>query len=363
MKLKYYNEQKDKRGVSVKKIAVLHAQIAFSSGGAELMVKSLTKELKKRGFEAELISIPFRWYPEYGLYDNMLMWEMLDLTEVNGKKIDLVIPTKFPTYGVKHPNKVLWLMHQHRAAYDLYDNKEHYGFGTIEHGDKMRNAVRNFDNNSLKESKRIYTISKNVGKRLENNNGLESDVLYHPPSQYGNYYCEEYGDYILSVGRLDPLKRNDLLIKGLQYCDKKVKLLVVGKGPEAEGLKKLVSALNLESRVRFLGFVDDVKLLKLYAESLGVFFAPVDEDYGYVTLEAFLSKKPVITCYDSGGVLEFVQADKSGFVCDTVPEEIGRAIDTLYYNKRSAIEMGNCGFDAVKNISWDNVINKLTANI
>ena len=128
----------------MKKIAVLHAQIPFSHGGAEYMVENLTKELQIRGFQAEIVSIPFRWYPENCLYDNMLMWNMLNIEEINGENIDLVIPTKFPTYGVKHFNKVLWLMHQHRAAYDLYFNKSHFGLGTIENGEQIKKRIEKY---------------------------------------------------------------------------------------------------------------------------------------------------------------------------------------------------------------------------
>lgn len=347
----------------MKKIAVLHAQIPFSSGGAEQMVKCLTEQLRKRGYNAELVSMPFRWYPEYGLYDNMLMWKMLDLSEINGEKIDLVIPTKFPTYGVKHPNKVIWLMHQHRAAYDLYNNKEHFGMGTIENGARMREVVRQFDQTSLAEAKRIYTISENVGKRLKKNNGYDSQTLYHPPAQYGKYYCDKSENYILSVGRLDPLKRNDLLIRSMNFCDENIKLLIAGRGPEYEYLKGLTASLNLNSRVKFLGYVADDELLKLYAKALGVFFAPVDEDYGYITLESFLSKKPVVTCQDAGGVLEFVRNGENGLVCQSEPEQIGNAIDKLYNNKQLAEEMGKYGYDLVKGINWDHVIDVLTEGI
>lgn len=347
----------------MKKIAVLHAQIPFAHGGAELMVEALTRELRARGFDAELISIPFRWYPENGLYDNMLMWKMLDLSEVNGETIDLVIPTKFPTYGINHPNKVLWLMHQHRAAYDLYMNQDHFGLGTIANGEQMKKRIIKFDHTALKESKKIYTISNNVSERLKENNALGSEALYHPPAHLGRYYTETYGDYILSVGRLDPLKRNDLIIRGLKYCDKKIKLLIVGRGTEKEKLQKIALEEGVQDRVVFLGFVEDEKLLELYANARCVYFAPIDEDYGYITLEAFLSKKPVITCNDSGGVLEFVKNQESGIVCRDNPEDLGVAADRLFENENICKSMGISGYDTVKNISWDNVVEKLTESI
>lgn len=346
-----------------KRIAVLHAQIPFARGGAELMVTSLANELRKRGYDTELISIPFRWYPENGIYDNMLSWRLMDLTEINGEKIDLVIPTKFPTYGVKHPNKVLWLMHQHRAAYDLYNNKEHFGLGTIENGDLIKNRIVNYDDVTLKEAKKVYTISQNVANRLKDNNGLEATKLYHPPALAGHYYCDKYEKYILSVGRLDPLKRVDLLITALKFCNNDITLRIAGKGPEMNNLRKLASDCGVEKRVQFLGFVSDEELLKLYANAKAVFFAPIDEDYGYVTLEAFLSKKPIITCNDSGGVLEFAENNENALVCKADPKDIGDAITQLMSSDSMCKEFGINGYNSVKEISWDNVVDKLTFNI
>lgn len=346
-----------------KKIAVLHAQVPFMRGGAELMVENLTKELNKRNYEAELVSLPFKWYPNNTLLDSVLAWRMIDLSESNGNKIDLVIGTKFPTYAVKHDNKILWLMHQFREAYDLSDNKDYAGLNTIEDGPKTRDIVINVDNNVIPESKEIFTISKNVTNRLKVYNDIDSIPLYHPPMHVGKYKSTNYDNYILSVGRLDKKKRVDLLIKSLQFCDNSVQAIIAGRGPEQEKLEKLTRDLKLENRVKFLGFVNDDELIELYANAFAVYFAPVDEDYGYITLEALLSKKPIVTCMDSGGVLEFAEDEKSAFITNVDEAEIGNKINSLFNNKLKCKEMGQFGYEKVKNISWDNVIDKLTRTI
>lgn len=344
-----------------KKIVVTAAQVPFVKGGAELLNKYLCINLEKRGYDVEIVAIPFKWYPENTLYDNLMAWRLLDLDESNGEKIDLIISTKFPSYGVKHPNKVTWLVHQFRQAYDLFGTE--VGLQNIENGEKIRLRVKNFDNKCLTESKKIYTISKNVTKRLEKYNRIASEPLYHPPALVGRYFCEEYGDYILSVGRLDKLKRNELLIQALRYCDKNVKAVIAGKGPEMELLRKAAQRFGVSDRVEFPGFVSDEDLLKLYSRAFAIFYAPLDEDYGYITLEAFLSKKPVITCADSGGVLEFVEDDLNGFVSTPVPEELGMKINKLYNHKQSCLEFGNAGYLKVKDITWDDVIDKLTCTL
>ncbi len=346
-----------------KKIAVLHAQVPFVSGGAELMVNSLTKQLQLRGFNAELVSLPFKWYPANTLLDSYLMWRMLDLDETNGEEIDLAIATKLPTYMIRHHNKALWLMHQHRVAYDLIDNVPAGGFNTIPNGHDLREKIVNMDNIAMAEFEKRYSISQNVSNRLEQYNGFSSTPLYHPPSLAGNYYAEGYGDYILSIGRLDKMKRLDLLIESLKYCDRKIKAVIGGKGPEKEHLEQLARKLGVADRVKFLGFVEDKELLNLYANALGVYFAPLDEDYGYITLEAFFSKRPVFTCRDSGGVLEFAKNSRNACVVNFDPKEMGTAFNKLYKNKKLAKEYGEEGYKVVKDISWDYVVDVLTESI
>ena len=185
-----------------KKIAVLKAQVPFMRGGAELLVENLTSELNKRGFNAEIVSVPFKWYPGNTLTDCVFAWQFIDLSESNGSKIDLVISTKFPTYVVKHENKVTWLMHQFREAYDLYDSVEYAGLSTFENGNEIRNRIIKIDNKKIPESKKIYTISKNVTHRLKKYNNIDSTPLYHPPTHIGKYKTNGYGDFILSeIGR------------------------------------------------------------------------------------------------------------------------------------------------------------------
>lgn len=346
-----------------KKVAVLHAQVPFVRGGAEVMVENLTRQLRLRGYDADLISIPFKWYPYDSLLDSYLMWRMADLYESNGEKIDLMIALKAPTFMAQHPNKVVWLMHQHRVAYNLRDNAMAGGFNTVPNGGQMIERVTHMDNMGILEAKSLYAISKNVATRLREYNGISATPLYHPPALEGRYYAGEFGDYILSVGRLDRTKRVDLLISALPYCSKNIGAIIAGKGAERDNLQKLAVKLGVEARVKFLGFVPDEDILKLYSNALAVCFPPIDEDYGYITLEAFLSKKPILTCHDSGGVLEFARQGENALIVDYDAEQMGACFDRLYQNKRLAREMGEHGYKMVKDISWDNVIDVLTGSI
>lgn len=344
-----------------KKICVLHASVPFVYGGAELMIKALVKNLIERGYDTELVQIPYKWYPAHSLYDNLLMWRLLDIQEANNEKVDLVIGTKFPSYGAIHPNKVAWVIHQYRQAYDLFETPE--GLNGNPEGETIRSTIKKYDEMCLNECKKIFTISQNVSDRLAKYNNICSTPLYHPPILSGRYYTEKYEKYILSVGRLDRLKRNDLLIKSLPYCDKEITVKIAGRGPELENLQHLAKKLNVEERVAFLGFVSDEDLLGLYANAGAVYYAPLDEDYGYVTLEAFLSSKPVLTCCDSGGVLEFVKDNLNGYVCECKEQDIAQGIQKLYRIPARLSDFGHNGYEAVKDISWDIVIDALTQTL
>lgn len=339
----------------MKRVGITFPQVPFVKGGAEIFVETMQDNLKARGYKTEIITMPFKWYPMDELYNNMAMWRNMDFTESSGEKIDYLIGTKFPSYFAKHPNKLLWLIHQHRSAYDQLNSQYSEFNSKVLETKKFREV----DTKILEESKKIFTISQTVTDRLKQFNDVDSEVLYHPPKLAGNYYVDQFDDYIFTISRLDPLKRIDLLIEAMRYTNKNVKCLIGGVGPEQEKLKKLISKYNLSDRVKLLGFVNDEEMLKLYANSLGVYFCPIDEDLGYITLEAFLSKKPVITAKDSGGTLEFVRHEESGYIINPQPEELAESINKLYANKNMAKEFGMNGFNKVKDITWDNAMDRL----
>ncbi len=343
-----------------KRILICNAQIPFHWGGAEIMVENLRQELIKRGYLAELVQLPYRWYPAEKILDSAFAWRLIDLTECNGIKPDLVIATKFPSYVAEHPNKVTWLMHQYRGAYDLYTSE--YTDLQGKEGEKIRRQIVEIDNRTLAESRKIFSISQTVADRLEKYNRLKAECLYQPPKNSEKFYTEGYGDYILSVGRLDKLKRLELLIQALPYCDKKIQAYIAGSGSEGEALEALAAEKGVSERVKFLGFVPEEEVYRLYANAFSVFFAPIDEDYGFVTLESFLAKKPVVTCQDSGGVLEFVEDGQSGCICDS-PESLGEAIQKLWQDKAKCKAYGEAGYERVRPITWEHVIRELTGTL
>jgi glycosyltransferase involved in cell wall biosynthesis len=341
----------------VTRIAVCAAQVPFVRGGAEFLVHGLVAELERRGHRAECVSVPFKWYPKEELPAQAAAWRLVDLSEANGAPIDLAIATKFPTYFVRHPNKVTWLLHQYRAIYDLVGTP--YSEFTHEEADvRLRDRLIALDTEVLAESRRLYSIARNVSARLARYNGLAAEALYHPPPLADRLRPGPFGDYVLSVGRLEANKRVDLAIEAITHAGS-LRLVVAGDGPRRPDLEQLAAARGLGDRVAFAGNVDADALAGLYAGALAVVYPPFDEDYGYVTLEAFLAGKPVATTADAGGPLEFVRDGVNGAVTEPSGPALGAALERLAGDRAAAKRLGQAGEAFARGITWDGVIDRL----
>jgi glycosyltransferase involved in cell wall biosynthesis len=338
------------------RIAVCHPQVPFDRGGAEILSTTLVEQLRERGHETELVTVPFKWYPAARVLTNALAWRLLDLDEAQGRTIDLVIATKFPSYAVRHENKVVWLVHQFRQAYDL-DRTELGELGEAPFDRALRRNIHRLDERTLGEARRLFAISRNVAERLKRFNGLEAEVLT-PPPQPLDYTCSTYEDFVLSVGRLDRAKRVDLLVHAAAAADG-LRFVVAGDGPDRERLEELARAEGLDARLTFAGRVGDRDLADLYARCLAVYYAPFDEDFGYVPYEAFLSQKPVITTRDAGGPLEVVEDGVNGIVCEPTPTAVAEACTWLAGNPEAARVRGRAGKALAERLSWDSVIESL----
>ncbi len=346
-----------------KRICICGSQTPFVKGGAEILVRSLQRELLKRHFEVDLVELPFKWYPRDQILRSALAWRLLDLTASAGKSIDLVIATRFPSYVVEHPNKVVWLVHQFRQVYDLHGT-EYSDFSDEPQDRQTREMIRSIDNQTLGEARCIFSIAQNTADRLARYNGLEAEVLYHPPKLKGRLHHETYGCYVFAPSRLVASKRLDLLVQAMAYVQSEAQCIIAGAGSDEGRLHALVRTLDLSHKIKFTGYVDDDQLVDLYANCFAVYYAPFDEDYGYVTLEAFLAQKPVITTPDSGGVLEFVEDGQNGCVSRrNQPRDIAACIDRLYGRADLCRKMGTRGYDRIQSIRWDDVIAALTATL
>jgi len=332
------------------RIAVCRPQVPFARGGAEIFTDDLVAELRARGHEADLVTMPFKWYPGERVLTQAFLWRLLDLEEADGRRIDLVIATKFPSYAVRHANKVVWLLHQFRQAYEL-DGTELGQFAESPEDRAARRAVQRLDRVALGEARKVFATSRNVAERLERSTGIAAEVMPHPPQELP-YRCEEYGDFVLSVGRLDRSKRVDLLIEAAkQAC---IPVVIAGEGPDRERLESLANG-----SARFTGRVSEQELADLYARCLAVYYAPVDEDFGMVPYEAFLAEKPVVTTTDAGGPLEVVADRRTGLVCEPRAAALAEACTWLRAHHDEARAWGRAGKEIAERVSWDETIDRL----
>jgi len=267
---------------------------------------------------------------------------------------------KFPAYAVTHSRKILWVIHQHRSAYNLWGTPFD-DLSTYPDGPQVREFIRNCDQKFLTEAKKIFANSKTVAQRLLKYNGVESETLYHPPPRAASIFSGELGNYIFCPGRLEPQKRQELLIEAMRYVSSPVKLVLAGAASDLSIYESLVRQHGVGHRVELQGFVSEERILELYANALAVAYIPFDEDYGYVTIEGMLAARPVIVASDSGGAKEFVEDLITGFVVDPEPREIAAAIDELHSDRQRALQLGQRGLQKIQSLklSWDKVVERI----
>ena len=335
------------------RICVCGAQSVYMSGGAELHQQNLVDALRAAGHETELVRLPVTWAHDKVL-QSAFAWRLLSL------HADMVVATNSPSYFVRHPCKVVWLFHQHRAAYDALD-MAWSDFGLDDRSLATQRQLVEWDNRVLSEAQRVFATSARVAERLSRFNGLDAEVLYHPPPLSSVLHHADPGDYVFCATRLEANKRPDLMISAMAGVRSGVRLLIAGRGSMREQLEEQVRRLGLESRVSLLGFVDDAAAVELFAGAMAVMYVPFDEDYGYVPLQAFYAHKPVITTSDSGGCLEWVRHDETGLVAAADPAALASAVDHLARDPELAGRLGRAGAATVAHLRWSAVVETLLA--
>jgi glycosyltransferase involved in cell wall biosynthesis len=345
------------------RILIATTHVPFIRGGAEVHAEGLREALQNHGHDVEIVAVPFKWYPPEKVLDHMLACRLLDLTEVNGTAVDLLIGLKFPAYLIPHPRKVLWILHQFRTAYDLWDHE----LGDLVYtpdGTSVRDAIREADRQLIPEARRVFANSGNVAARLKYFCDIDATPLYHPPPNAERYYSSPAEDYFFFPSRLCLPKRQALVLEALALTKSPVRVKFAGTADQpayGNELRTLSRRMRVNDRVEWLGQISEEEKLELYARSLAVIYPPIDEDYGYVTLEAMLANKPVITCSDSGGPLEFVRHEQTGLISAPNAKSLAQALDTIWQDREQAKTWGESGrrLYCDMNISWKGVVEKL----
>ena len=348
------------------RIVIATTCLPFHEGGADKIVDDLERELTARGFHAEAVKIPF--LPAWpAVPEQTLALRLLDLTESAGAPIDRLITLRTPSYALRHPNKVAWFIHHHRGAYDLWGTPWG-GIPDTEKGRRYRDMMRRSDDQYLRECKKVFTNSRIVADRLKKFNRLDADgVLYPPLPRDAPFRPGDFGDYFFYPSRITSIKRQELAIEAMKYARPGFRLVVAGQAETDAEFDRLVEHVRKEGltdRVEFTGWVSEERKAEWMAGCCGVLYLAYQEDsYGYVTLEAFHSGKPVVTLADSGGCLELVEHGVNGLVARPKPRALAEAMNRLWTDRALARRLG-ANAQATpgrRRIHWDHVIEKLTA--
>jgi glycosyltransferase involved in cell wall biosynthesis len=346
------------------KISIVNVQAPFVRGGAEYLADSLAQKLAERGHQVANVRIPFKWYPEQTLLEHVLAFRML---RIESSKPDLVVALKFPAYILRYPHKKVWLLHQFRQAYELWGTP-HQGFPNTPEGRRARDMVIQADNLYLREAKELYTNSRIVARRLLKFNGIAAhEVLYPPLLRPEMYRFAELGDFFFYPSRMNEMKRQALAIEAMRFVRSGFRLVLAGKADEdrhLEELRSLVHRHGLQDRVTLLGWISEEEKADLMARCYAALYIPYQEDsYGYVTLEAFHSSKPVLTLSDSGGTDEIITHGENGLIVPPSPEALAAGMEELWASRERAREMGQAAqatIDRYK-IHWDHILERLVA--
>jgi glycosyltransferase involved in cell wall biosynthesis len=344
------------------KVSILNVQVPFVRGGAEYLADSLGEKIAARGHRVDQIRIPLKSYPPASILDHMLACRLL---EPRTGDPDVVIALKFPAYLAPFENKKVWLLHQQRQFYDLWDTP-HRGLEDAPETDRVRAIIRAADDRCLSQVQGLYTNSRIVADRLRKFNGIEADgILYPPLLDPGLFRCGHAGDYVFYPSRLCGMKRQHVAIEAMCHVRSDFRLVLAGKADESSYQRKLEDLIRrhrLEDRVTLVGWISEEEKARLMADAFAVLYLAIDEDsYGYVTLEAFHSAKPVLTFRDSGGVDELVEHEHNGLILEPTPEVLAEGMERLWADVAGAREMGRAARQTLghKRIEWDHVLDTL----
>jgi glycosyltransferase involved in cell wall biosynthesis len=342
------------------RLVLFSSYVPFVNGGGRFIVEWLAEKLQERDHEVERVYLPFSDDPKD------LLWQMTAFRLVKIDGADRVICFRPPSHLLQHPNKVLWFIHHLRGFYDLWDAEGAPHHTRYNKG--LRRAIFQADKVALNEARAIFANSRIVQQRLKKFNDIDSSVLY-PPLLDPTAYCNRgYGDEVIYVSRLGRYKRQHLLVEAMAHVKTAVKARICGDVPDgvySQELFRLASKLGVSDRVSIENrWISEEEKRDIIGRSLAVAYFPVDEDsYGYPSLEAAHSQKPVITTTDAGGVLEFVTHEHNGLICDPDPKAVAEALDRLYNDRELVESLGTKAAETVEKlqINWDNVVDRLLA--
>jgi glycosyltransferase involved in cell wall biosynthesis len=340
-------------------LAIVTSSPPGVEGGHLVIARSLVAAAREQGHDAHLIVTP-----DYGFGRTLATYRgnwSADVSRIGDRKVDQVVSLRYPSYAVRHATHVCWLNHTMREYYDLWPAFS----ASISTRARLKERVRR----SLIHAAdwwllrhcpgRVVAQSQTIQRRLLDDLGIRADVLWPPPPPRA-YRCDAYGDYILAVSRLTPMKRLDLLVRALaEPAAKHVRVVIAGDGECRGELAALAATLGVAGRVELAGRLEEDSLLRHLGQCRAVCFAPLREDYGFVTTEAFASAKAVVTCSDSGGPTELVRDGETGLVCQPTAAALATALSRVMDDRSLAERLGRAAAAQVAGMTWTDAVRQL----
>ena len=343
------------------KIILASTFVPFVYGGARFIVEWLEEKLLEHGHQVERFYLPFIDTPEE-LLTQATAFRLMKLSE----SADRLIAFRPPAYVIEHPHKVLWFIHHIRAFYDMWGGQ--HGYPDTAQNRAVRKALIELDNQTIGEAKQVFTNSQVVADRLKRFNGIDATPLYPPIYQPDRFRNDGHGDEIVVVCRVEPHKRQALLIEAMKHVQTPVRLRLCGAASHADygaEIRRMVANSGAAGRIAFEdAWISEDEKVERLAPALAVAYLPHDEDsYGYPSLEGAHAGKGVITTTDSGGVLELVEHGRNGLVVPPDPVAVAGAMDRLYRDRALAARMGEANQERLREmkIDWNHVVEALTS--
>jgi glycosyltransferase involved in cell wall biosynthesis len=343
------------------RVIIASTSIPHIDGGGRLIVRWTAEAMRAVGHEVEEFYLPF----PPGVRPALSAMVGLRATPFAGSG-DRLIAIRWPAHIIRHENKATWFIHHYRQLFDLWDSP-YRGVPANAEGLAYREVMRRIDNQGLGESRDLFTNSLIVRDRVREYNGLDPEPLFPPiGGDISRFRTDSFGDFIFYPSRITPIKRQLLAVMAMRFTSTPVRLVIAGKPeslPYEQELRDYVREHSLEDRVELrFGWLHEDEKVDLLARCLALAYLPLDEDsYGYPSLEASHSAKPIVTLSDAGGALEFVRDGQEGLVAEPNPRDLALAFDRLYEDRSAAERMGEQSFarrDELR-IAWPHVISRL----
>jgi glycosyltransferase involved in cell wall biosynthesis len=357
-------------------IAVIIPQLEFIGGAEKFSIECMKRWQKKHDITLYSTSFNENFLKDFGLDINFIKLKRFFRPLKRYKDLGISLEMRrmanqidkheiynlhlFPANLIeKHPS--IWFPHEPpRMLYDL--NSFFFGSNYVKLHKKI---IGRFYFPILRYINEKYTlVDEIVANSFYSKLYLEevykrkiNNIIYPGVDWKAFKYKKGYPNVILTVNRLHPEKRVDLIIKSMPYLAD-YKLWIVGNGIHKQNLEMLTKNLNLEDRVKFFGVVKETKLKELYSQCFCTVYTPLREPFGMVALESMAAGKPIIGC-NEGGFTEIVENKRNGFLIDPTPEKIAEKV--IYLSKNLDIYKDiseNCR-NKSKKYSWDNTAKKL----